>query len=113
MPQSQLNSVLNQELGTTWQQKFKNFDFKPIAAASIGQVHKAVLLDEMEVAVKIQYPGVAKSIDSDLDNIKRLFNYTNIFPKTMFIDDLVANARIELKEECDYIAEAQKQIKFR
>jgi len=113
MPNSQLNSVLVEELGKDWQDKFQKFEMKPIAAASIGQVHRAVTKDGIDVAVKVQYPGVAKSIDSDLNNLKRIFNYTNILPRTMFIDDLVRNIRIELKEETDYEKEAEKQMKFK
>ena len=60
------------------------------------------------MAVKIQYPGVRESIDSDMNNLKRLMDYTKIFPKTMFLDQLILNTRKELYEECDYGAEAYK-----
>ena len=106
MPESQLNQVLVSNLGDDWESKFITFNKRPFAAASIGQVHKAQLKDGTWVAMKIQYPGVANSIDSDLDNLKRLMDYTGVFPKTMFLDDFIYNSRIELKEECNYELEA-------
>jgi len=105
--------VLTSELGADWESNFKEFFMKPFAAASIGQVHKAQLKDGTWVAMKIQYPGVATSIDSDLNNLKLLLDYTGMFPKTMFLDEFIKNTRIELKEECDYILEAEKQTKYR
>lgn len=59
-------------LGPDWRSKFAEFDDKPMAAASIGQVHRARTLKGRDAVVKVQYPGVAQSIDSDLDNLKRL-----------------------------------------
>ena len=113
MPQSQLYQMLASELGKDWRSKFESFDEKPIAAASIGQVHKALTKDGIDVAVKVQYPGVATSIDSDIENLKRLFVYTNMLPKSFFVGDIINNMRTELKEECDYFAEARKQTEFR
>lgn len=112
MPNWQLEQVLVDNFGASWKEdNFESFEMRPFAAASIGQVHKAVLKDGKKVVLKIQYPGVANSIDSDLDNLKRLMDYTGVFPKSMFLDDFIKNTRIELNEECDYIAEAQKQTK--
>lgn len=113
MPVAQLTKMLDNELGVGWEDKYSFFDKNPMAAASIGQVHYAKTKKGMDVAVKIQYPGVAESIDSDLNNIKRLMDYTNIFPKQLFMDEIIKNARTELKEECDYKKEAQKQLRFR
>ncbi|CAK94480.1 unnamed protein product (macronuclear) [Paramecium tetraurelia] len=113
MPQKQLEKMLKQELGSDWTSKFKEFELKPFAAASIGQVHEAITTQGRRVAVKIQYPGVKEAIDSDLNNLKRLMEYTNLFPKTMFLDKLIANTRKELHEECDYKIEAAKQINYR
>jgi aarF domain-containing kinase len=86
MPRSQLNPVLDAELGSNWQSKLTSFDYEPLAAASIGQVHRAVTKDGLEVAMKIQYPGVANSIESDIENVRRLLNYTNLIPKGLFLD---------------------------
>ena len=110
MPNSQVNQMLQQELGVDWRNRFQEFDDKPIAAASIGQVHKAITKNGTHVAVKVQYPGVAESIDSDLQNLKKLITYLNLLPKTMYVDQLLNHTKIELKEECDYILEAQKQM---
>ncbi|PSN44058.1 hypothetical protein C0J52_15929 [Blattella germanica] len=72
MPTWQVEKVLETELGEDWQSKIKTFDYKPFAAASIGQVHSAVLPDGTEVAMKIQYPGVAKGIENELTT-KQIF----------------------------------------
>lgn len=113
MPNSQVDQMLTQELGANWRDKFQQFDDKPIAAASIGQVHKAITKDGTHVAVKVQYPGVAESIDSDLNNVKKLITYLNLLPKTMYVDQLLKSTRDELQEECDYIVEAKKQMEMR
>lgn len=113
MPRSQLNDVLDSELGPDWKSKLRSFDYVPLAAASIGQVHRAVMKDGLVVAMKIQYPGVADSIDSDIDNVRRLLNYTNLIPKGLFLDSAIKVAKEELARECDYILEAKNQKRFR
>ncbi|KAK7392166.1 hypothetical protein VNO78_20596 [Psophocarpus tetragonolobus] len=113
MPKSQLNQVLNAELGPGWSSKLISFDYEPIAAASIGQVHQAVMKDDMQVAMKIQYPGVADSIDSDIENVKLLLNYTNLIPKGLYLDRAIKVAKEELSRECDYTLEAANQKRFR
>jgi aarF domain-containing kinase len=113
MPHSQLVKILKAEYGKNWKQKFTEFHEEPFAAASIGQVHLATLLDGEKVAVKIQYPGVAESIDSDLNNLRRVFEYFKMFPKGLYIDELVKNLGNELRMECNYIEEAEKQMHFR
>lgn len=80
MPKGQLYAQLERELGADWREKLQSFDEVPIAAASIGQVHRAVLKDGRVVAMKIQYPGVADSIESDLYNLKTLVNFLNVLP---------------------------------
>lgn len=117
MPHIQLIKTLNNDLGNDWESKFKEFNTEPFAAASIGQVHKALINSNdinknnnlKKVAVKIQFPGVAKSIESDLNNLKRIFNYLNIIPKGMYIDKLIDNLGKEIKEECNYKLEAERQ----
>ncbi len=88
--------------------KFKKFNFTTFAAASIGQVHYGETLEGKAVAIKIQYPGIKESIDSDMQNILNLMKYTKIFPKTLFVDKLILNTKKELYEECNYIIEAEK-----
>ncbi|KAH7678526.1 Cadmium-transporting ATPase protein [Dioscorea alata] len=113
MPRSQLNDVLDSELGPNWSSKLRSFDYEPLAAASIGQVHRAVLKDGLEVAMKIQYPGVAESIESDIENVRRLLDYTNLIPKGLFLDRAIKVAKEELARECDYLLEAANQKHFR
>ncbi|KAL5700443.1 mitochondrial chaperone [Ranunculus cassubicifolius] len=113
MPKSQLNQVLDAEFGTNWTSKLQSFDYEPLASASIGQVHRAVTKDGMKVAMKIQYPGVADSIDSDIDNVKLLLNYTNLIPKGLYLDSAIKVAKEELSRECNYELEAINQKRFR
>ena len=114
MPPSQRNKVLASNLGADWRNLFSSFDEKPIAAASIGQVHSAVLKSSSQrVAVKIQYPGVANSIDSDLSNLSILLNASRLLPKGLYLDKTIANARTELAWECDYTREAEMGERFR
>jgi aarF domain-containing kinase len=72
--------VLASELGKEWRSELTSFEMKPFAAASIGQVHRAVLGDGTDVAMKIQYPGVAKGIESDIDNLVGIMKIWNVFP---------------------------------
>jgi aarF domain-containing kinase len=113
MPRNQLNEVLDAELGPGWSSKLTSFDYEPLASASIGQVHKAVTKDGLAVAMKIQYPGVADSIESDLNNVKLLLNYTNLLPEKLYIDRAMMVAKEELSRECDYVLEATNQRRFR
>ncbi|KAL6713098.1 hypothetical protein ACLMJK_009219 [Lecanora helva] len=114
MPASQRNQVLASNLGADWRDLFSSFDEKPIAAASIGQVHKATLKSSgQQVAIKVQYPGVANSIDSDLSNISILLTASRLLPKGLYLDKTIANARTELAWECDYTREAEMGSRFR
>jgi aarF domain-containing kinase len=114
MPPSQRDSVLASNLGSEWRDLFSRFDEIPIAAASIGQVHKAVFKPTgQEVAVKIQYPGVATSISSDLNNLSILLTASRLLPKGLFLNKTIANARTELAWECDYLREAECAIRFK
>lgn len=107
MPAWQRDRVLIANLGTEWRELFSEFEEKPIAAASIGQVHKAVLKNGQRVAVKIQFPGVADSINSDLDNLSILLTATKLLPKGLYLNKTIDNARLELGWECDYEREAE------
>ncbi|CAI0470131.1 unnamed protein product [Linum tenue] len=113
MPRKQLNQVLDAELGSDWSTKLTSFDYEPLAAASIGQVHQAVTKDGIKVAMKIQYPGVANSIESDIENVKLLLDYTNLIPEGLYLDRAMKVAKEELSRECDYILEAANQKRFR
>ncbi|RSL82768.1 hypothetical protein CEP52_016886 [Fusarium oligoseptatum] len=107
MPAWQRDRVLAANLGSEWRELFSEFEEKPIAAASIGQVHKAVLKNGNRVAVKIQFPGVADSINSDLDNLSILLTATKLLPKGLYLNKTIDNARLELGWECDYEREAK------
>lgn len=106
MPRVQLEATLGEAYGEDWQDKFSDFNYTPLAAASIGQVHRATTLEGEEIVLKIQYPGVADSIDSDVDNIATLFRVTKLLPKHMDITDLLKDAKKQLHEEADYLQEA-------
>ncbi|PYH48223.1 protein kinase COQ8 [Aspergillus saccharolyticus JOP 1030-1] len=114
MPASQRDKVLIENLGPDWRDLFSSFDDMPMAAASIGQVHSAVLKRTGQpVAVKIQYPGVADSIDSDLNNLSILLTASRLLPRGLYLDKTIENARTELAWECDYIREAESANRFR
>ncbi|KAI8234342.1 Protein ABC1-like protein [Colletotrichum sp. SAR 10_96] len=113
MPSYQRDKVLVANLGAEWRELFEEFEEKPIAAASIGQVHRATLKNGRKVAVKIQFPGVADSINSDLDNLGILLNATKLLPKGLYLNKTIDNARLELGWECDYEREAQCLIKYK
>ena len=113
MPEAQLQEQLSMQLGETWKDRFLSFETIPLAAASIGQVHRARLLDGTDVVVKVQYPGVAMSISSDLNNLKLLVTATNLLPPGLYVDEIIRVARSELLEECNYTLELSHQIKYR
>ena len=112
MPPKQLQGVLNAEWGTGWIKHFRRFDVRPFAAASIGQVHRAVTLDGTDLAIKVQYPGVRASIDSDVDNIATLLRLPGLLPRGMDLSPLLAEAKRQLRAEADYLAEAQHLARF-
>ena len=107
MPHSQIRRVMGREYGKGWEDQFQNFDFEPIAAASIGQVHRVLTKDGRDLALKIQYPGVAKSINSDVDNMAMFLRMAHILPMTIDVSGIVKEAKRQLKQEADYLAEAK------
>uniref|UniRef100_A0A669CS19 Atypical kinase COQ8A, mitochondrial n=1 Tax=Oreochromis niloticus TaxID=8128 RepID=A0A669CS19_ORENI len=113
MPIKQMTKALNNDLGPNWRDKLEMFEERPFAAASIGQVHLARMKDGREVAMKIQYPGVAQSINSDVNNLMAVLNMSNALPEGLFPEHLIDVMRKELALECDYIREAQCARKFR
>ncbi|MBK9443129.1 MAG: AarF/ABC1/UbiB kinase family protein [Comamonadaceae bacterium] len=112
MPMRQVQAVLSANWGAKWQQRFEAFSFAPIAAASIGQVHRAKTLDGRDLAIKIQYPGVRKSIASDVNNVASLLRMTGLLPATLDIAPLLAEAKRQLREEADYQAEGAHLQRF-
>ena len=113
MPTKQLDTVLRKEWGNDWRRQFKWFNPRPIAAASIGQVHKAMTRDGQLLAIKVQYPGVAKSIDSDVDNVMTLLKIAGFAPPELEIDKLLAAAKKQLHEEADYEREGAQMALYR
>jgi len=107
MPTQQLRKVMLDAYGPDWEQLFYDFEMKPLAAASIGQVHRTVAPDGREIVLKVQYPGVAASIDSDVDNIATLLRMSGLLPSGLDIRPLLADAKHQLKDEADYHKEAQ------
>jgi predicted unusual protein kinase regulating ubiquinone biosynthesis (AarF/ABC1/UbiB family) len=98
--------VLGREYGRGWEARFAEFDYEPVAAASIGQVHRARAADGRELALKIQYPGVARSIDSDVDNVASLLRVARVLPVDVDVSGIVAEAKRQLRQEADYRQEA-------
>ena len=112
MPPKQLQGVLNAAWGPGWYSRFKRFDVRPFAAASIGQVHRVVLPDGTDLAIKVQYPGVRASIDSDVDNVAGLLRLPGLMPRGMDLTPLLTEAKRQLHAEADYLAEAQHLARF-
>lgn len=112
MPPAQLKQVLNAQWPENWLRAFKKFDVRPIAAASIGQVHRALLKDGRDLAIKVQYPGVAKSIDSDVANVGALMRMSGLVPKGFDIAPYMAEARTQLHQETDYKREGKRLQEF-
>ncbi|MFT6896281.1 MAG: putative unusual protein kinase regulating ubiquinone biosynthesis (AarF/ABC1/UbiB family) [Paraglaciecola sp.] len=106
MPKSQLLKTLEASWSKDWHLQFSYFSFEPIAAASIGQVHRATLKDGRELAIKVQYPGVRESIDSDINNVVSLVKLSGTLPKNIDLSRLIAEAKAQLKNEADYVKEA-------
>jgi predicted unusual protein kinase regulating ubiquinone biosynthesis (AarF/ABC1/UbiB family) len=106
MPHSQVKQLLTREYGSDWQTRFIDFDFRPIAAASIGQVHWAIADDGRELALKIQYPGVARSIDSDVDNMAVFLRMASVLPGELDVSGIIEETKRQLRQEADYTIEA-------
>lgn len=112
MPPKQLRTVLDAEWGKGWYGRFARFDVRPFAAASIGQVHRAETHDGKELAIKVQYPGIRASIDSDVDNIGALLRLPGVVPRDMDLAPLLNEAKRQLHAEADYISEAGHLARF-
>ena len=108
MPHKQLTQLLVQHWGRDWLAPFAQFELRPFAAASIGQVHLACLDTGEKLAIKIQYPGIRDSIDSDIDNVASLLKVSRLIPANVKLDTLLAEAKAQLHNEADYQFEAQQ-----
>ena len=93
IPRAQLQAVLSRHWGRDWRTRFDDFSRYPIAAASIGQVHRARTRDGRDLAIKIQYPGIRNSIDSDVSNVAALMRMAGLVPAALDIAPLLAEAR--------------------
>jgi predicted unusual protein kinase regulating ubiquinone biosynthesis (AarF/ABC1/UbiB family) len=113
MPPGQVRRVLGREYGKGWEARFAHFDFEPIAAASIGQVHAATAVDGRELALKIQYPGIARSIASDVDNVATLLRLARLLPVEIDVSGIIDEAKRQLQQEADYRIEAGHQRRYR
>ncbi|MGW7350637.1 ABC1 kinase family protein [Streptomyces sp. NPDC054784] len=109
MPTTTVHAVLAERLGEDWRDLFEEFDDKPAAAASIGQVHRAVWHDGREVAVKVQYPGAGEALVSDLAQLGRFARLLGPLIPGMDIKPLIAELRERVTEELDYALEAEAQ----
>jgi predicted unusual protein kinase regulating ubiquinone biosynthesis (AarF/ABC1/UbiB family) len=112
MPELQVRQVLERELGPEWESLFREFDFEAIAAASIGQVHGAVAADGRDLALKIQYPGVARSISSDVDNLGVVLRLARVLPVDLEIRPILEEIKRELHREADYRREADNTERY-
>ncbi len=107
MPYRQLEQQLELAYGEQWATQFASFERTPIAAASIGQVHRATSHEGTELALKIQYPGVRDSIDSDVSNLATLLRMTGLLPRGIDLTPILDEVRKQLREEASYLQEAQ------
>ncbi|WP_294250716.1 AarF/ABC1/UbiB kinase family protein [uncultured Sphingomonas sp.] len=112
MPPAQLQQVLAKEWGADWRRRFALFEAHPMAAASIGQVHRARLPDGRMLAIKVQYPGVRESIDADVDNVATLLRLSGLLPKGLDVAPLLGEAKRQLHDEADYVREAAMMTRY-
>ena len=112
MPDSQLRRVLGREYGRGWEERFARFDMEPAAAASIGQIHRARTHGGRELALKVQFPGVARSVDSDVNNLASLLRRLAFLPVTVDIDAIATEAKRQLHLETDYEGEARNLERY-
>ncbi|GAA5989761.1 hypothetical protein JCM10908_002309 [Rhodotorula pacifica] len=123
MPEWQTESVLRDTLGEDWRTHFADFEMRPFAAASIGQVHRAKLCPNSplaasyphltDLAVKVQFPGVRESITSDLGTLRWLLLASAALPRGLYLDNTLRVMGRELEDECDYVREAECGTRMR
>jgi predicted unusual protein kinase regulating ubiquinone biosynthesis (AarF/ABC1/UbiB family) len=112
MPDAQLRRVLGREYGRGWEEKFARLDMEPAAAASIGQIHRARTHGGREIALKVQFPGVARSVDSDVNNLATLLRRLEFLPVTIDVGAIAAEAKRQLHLETDYESEARNLERY-
>lgn len=112
LPAAKVHRVLDQQLGTKWRDRFRSFDDKAVASASIGQVHKAVWSDGREVAVKIQYPGADEALRADLKTMQRMVSVLKQLSPGADVQGVVDELIERTEMELDYRLEADNQRAF-
>lgn len=112
MPPQQLQQVLARQWGKDWRRRFARFEPRPIAAASIGQVHRATTHDGRVLAIKVQYPGIRNSIDADVDNVATLLRLSGLLPRELDVAPLLSEAKRQLSDEADYLREGAQMARF-
>ena len=112
MPPQQLQRVLAKQWGSDWRKRFTRFEPRPIAAASIGQVHRALTRDGRLLAIKVQYPGVRESIDADVDNVATLLRVSRLLPHELDLAPLLGEVKRQLASEANYLREGAQMTRF-
>jgi predicted unusual protein kinase regulating ubiquinone biosynthesis (AarF/ABC1/UbiB family) len=112
MPAADVRRVLDEQLGRQWRRRFRDFDEVPAAAASVGQVHRAVLAGGREVAVKVQYPGADLALSADLGTLERFSKLFTLIVPALDARAVMRELRERVLEELDYRAEADRQRAF-
>lgn len=113
LPLKQTQATLKAVYGDQWADRFKQFEMTPFAAASIGQVHRAVTHDDQEIVIKLQYPGVVDSIDADIENMATLLRWSGLVPEGIDLAPILEDAKAQLHDEADYLQEAAHLTRFR
>jgi predicted unusual protein kinase regulating ubiquinone biosynthesis (AarF/ABC1/UbiB family) len=112
MSTCEVHRVLAGQLGRDWRRRFRDFSDEPAAAASVGQVHRAVWRDGREVAVKVQYPGAGEALDADLRTLQRFAGLFSLVAPALDARAVLAELRARMLDELDYRAEADRQRVF-
>lgn len=112
MPFETVVKVLDEQLGTQWQQRFTEFSEEPVASASIGQVHRATYRDGRSVAVKVQYPGADEALNADLRQLQRFSRLIQTMQPGVEVRPLISEIQDRVSEELDYRIEADSQRRF-